>query len=197
MLGAAIDVGSQIKHVRMAFGRRKNGADRRAVNPRQHLEDEAGNGHQRPGVASRNRSLRVAGLDEINRHAHRGILLAAHGQGWRLVHADDLRRTLNAQPLAELGTRRAQVRLTRLRTPYEHNPGITVGPQEMQSSRNGYRRAVIAPHAVNSQGDSHSAQSEKEFCRIVVKTARSPEGVAPFLTRENYSPLALATFLPR
>jgi hypothetical protein len=65
---------------------------------------------------------------------------------------------MDAETLSEFGKCRTQMRFDSFRTPDKNYSGFTVGPQKMQGGRYGHRRAVIAPHAVNSEGDSHSAQ---------------------------------------
>jgi hypothetical protein len=78
--------------------RRQNGADRRAVDAGQHLEDEAGNGHQRAGIARRNTGIRLALLDQIDRDPHRRVFLGAQRQRRRLIHGDHFRGMANGNP---------------------------------------------------------------------------------------------------
>jgi hypothetical protein len=144
--------------VGLAAHRRQRAADRRAIDAGEGLQDEAGDRHQRAGVAGGHGSLGLALLDEIDRHAHRRILLVAHGERRRLVHANDFGGTLDAQTLAELGERRPQVRLDGLRATDQHDAGIAIGAENAgrpERSPKGRDR----PHAVNGQGDSHSART--------------------------------------
>jgi hypothetical protein len=80
----------------LATQRRQGAADRRTIDPGQRLEHKPGDRHQRPGIARRHRSLSLARLDEIHSHPHRRILLVAHGQRGRFVHANHFGGTLDA-----------------------------------------------------------------------------------------------------
>ncbi|GLT21522.1 hypothetical protein GCM10007933_09740 [Zoogloea oryzae] len=70
---------------------------------------------------------------------------------------------MHAQALTEFLERATQMRLNGLRATDQENSGIAISAQKMQRGRNRYRRAVIAPHAVNGQGDSHSALNGEKW----------------------------------
>ena len=153
MLGRAIDVGAEIEHIAAAARRRQDGRDRGPVDARQHLQHEAGDRHQGAGVAGRDRGLGVAGLDQIDRHPHRRVLLAAQRVGRRLVHFDDLAGHLHAQAVTELGQQRRHERLQRIGTADQNGRGIGIGPQVGRRGRHRDRRAVVAAHAVDGNRD--------------------------------------------
>jgi hypothetical protein len=126
-----------------------DGADRRAVDAGQHLEDEAGNRHQRPGVARRYTGILPRRLDQIDRHPHRRVLLVAQGQRRRIIHGHHFGGTLERQALAEFGGR-PQVRLECLGKPDQDDTGRDRSRRNA-GRRARSRRAVIAPHAVDRQ----------------------------------------------
>ena len=91
MLRSAIDIGTEIQHVRVAIDRRQRRTDRRPVNTRQHLEHEAGNRHERTGIAGGHTGVGITGLDLVDGDPHRRIFLVAQGKRRRLVHANNFR----------------------------------------------------------------------------------------------------------
>ena len=92
LLRRAIDVGAEVEHRRHAFLGRQLRGDRRPVDARQRLQHEARDRHQRAGVARGHAGLRGAVLDQVDRHAHRRVLLVAQRERRRLVHLDDFGR---------------------------------------------------------------------------------------------------------
>ena len=85
----AVGVSAKVEHHRVTRGRRYGGDDCRTIDARHHAEHEPGSGEQGAGVAGGNAGRRVALLDEVDRDAHRRVLLAAEGILRPLVHADD------------------------------------------------------------------------------------------------------------
>ena len=70
MLGRAVDVGAQVEHVDLAFHGGQYAGDGGTVYPRQGLEHEARNRHQRAGIAGADAGVRFAALDQIDGDAH-------------------------------------------------------------------------------------------------------------------------------
>ena len=70
-----------------------------------------------------------------------------------------------------------------LALPDQHHADVRVPPQQIQGGRDRHPGAVVAPHAVDCDRDVHRAG----------RAARPSDEDA----RRGYSPLALATFLPR
>ena len=113
---------------------------------RQRLQDELGDRHQRAGVAGRDRGLRMAVLDLLDRHAHGRILFAAQRNLHRVVHGHHLAGghhggALVHEPLQGLGQ--------------AHQQQVHVGMplQQAPAGRQGDGGTVVAAHAVNGKGD--------------------------------------------
>jgi hypothetical protein len=60
VLGTAIDIGAQVEQLAVAFLRRNRRHHRRPINPRQGLEHETRQRHQRPGIAGTDTGLGLA-----------------------------------------------------------------------------------------------------------------------------------------
>ena len=70
VLGGAVHVRAQVEHMRAAAHRGKRGDDRRAVYAGQRGQHETRRGHECAGVACADAGLRLATLDQVDRHAH-------------------------------------------------------------------------------------------------------------------------------
>jgi len=67
----------------------------RTVNPFEPLEDKHACRHGGAGIAGTHHGLCLAAFHEIKGDADRGILLAPHGVGCSIVHADHLAGVVN------------------------------------------------------------------------------------------------------
>ena len=112
--------------------------------------------------------MRLAAFHQIDRDAHRRVLLVAQRERGRLVHADQLARRVHAQARAGRRGVRRELGLDRIARADQHDVGI--GNTGLELERRGHRDmgAVIAAHAVDREGDQRA-----------------------------YSPFARTTFLPR
>ena len=158
MFGRAIDIGAHVEHQRVAHARRHHAGNGWTVDARQGFQDEAGRRHQRASITRRHAGIGLARLDEIDGHAHRGILLAAQGQRWRLVHGHHLAGVTHDQAWADPGPARLELRRNDVLRPDQDH--IQVGMTRKATDRRGNRDmgAVVAPHDINGDSDiSHAA----------------------------------------
>ncbi len=98
LLGRRLRVGAEVQHVDGTRLGRNLGYDRRAIDAGQHLENELCRGHQGAGVAGTDTRIRRPVFDEVDRHAHGRVFLAAQRIRRRLRHGDDFAGVLHAQP---------------------------------------------------------------------------------------------------
>ena len=147
VLGRAINVGPQIEHrggAPLVIGHL--GCNRRAVDTIQRFQQVARNGHQRARIPRRHSCRSRAILDLLNGHAHGGILLPAQRHFHGIVHADDLAGR-------DHGRAFVRERFQTLWLPHEQQMGVGMGIEKLAARRQRDAGAVVAPHAVNCQGD--------------------------------------------
>ena len=161
LLGRAVDVGAQVQHRGLALLRRQLRSDRRTVDAGQRLEHEASDGHQCAGIAGGYAGLRRPVLDQVDRDAHRRILLLAQRVRRRLVHRDDFTGRVDRHAIAR---RRAGPRQRlgqrRLQSDQDH---ARVGRvlEELERCRDGDREAGVASHRINGNRDGQGHVGKK------------------------------------
>src|ERR1035437_737308 len=193
MLGRAVDVGGQVEHIDLAFHGWQYAGDGGTVYPRQSLEHEARNSHQRTGIAGADAGVRFSVLDQIDGDAHGRVLLAAQCRGERLVHAHRLARMMHAQVRARRGVPRTQLGFYRVVQTDQNDIAMRMRLLEVESSGNSNAGPVIAPHAIDGYRGVHLVAA------VLKPACGRANGCAARLqcARRAYSPLDLTIFLPR
>jgi hypothetical protein len=116
-----------------------------------------------PVFPGRDTGIRLALFDQIDRHAHRRILLGAQRYRRRLVHGDHFTGMANNdttnghvadQRSSMLSAGRPGSRARRLIT------------HELERRRNGHPGTVVPTHAVNGDGNSHRWQTKEKAGRL-------------------------------
>ena len=171
----------------MPADRRHDCADRRTVNAGQGFQHETRNRHQRAGIAGRNAGIGFAFLDQIDRHAHRRILLVAQRQRRHFIHADDFTGMVDAHPGFVRFGKQYPNPVFKTDKNDLHIPLLT---QEFQCGRHGDDGTMIPAHAIDGDGNCHPEKSKR-------KGRESPLRESACQFRKPYSFTPLATFLPR
>jgi hypothetical protein len=95
-----VDVGAHVEQRAFAGLGRKGGDDRRTLDAGQTPEHEQPARHHRARVAGGHDCVGLAGLAQIEAHAHRRLLLLLHRHRRRVVHGDDFGRVADRDLLA-------------------------------------------------------------------------------------------------
>ncbi len=141
--------------VTIALLRRQLRCDRRTIDAGQRLQHEARDRHQRAGVAGRHAGLRITVLDEVDRDAHRRVLLAAQSVRRRLVHRHDLACRMHDDALHQRRRRLGERAANRVLETHEDHARVRRGGEEIERRGNRHRRAVVPSHGVDCDRDGH------------------------------------------
>ena len=193
MLGSAIRARTEIEHVGLPRQRREHGDERGPIDAGERPQHEVRGGHQRAGIPSAHRGVRLAALHEVDRHSHRRVLLAFHRRRRLLVHPHDLARMPHANARRGWGTVAAQLRFDRFAQADEDHRCLGIRFEKAERSGNDHGRTMVAAHAIDRQRDL--------ACRhrsAVVDAARPlPLSRRIHAGAMRQSLLVLTTFLPR
>jgi hypothetical protein len=159
VLGRRVHVGAEVEDVRAALRRGQDGGDRGPVDSGECLEDEAGDGHERAGIARAHAGARRAVAHEVDRDAHRRILLRPQRGGEALVHLDHFGGVLYREPRAGARPQPGELALDGFLAPDQHARGGRIAPQQGERRGHGDLRPVIPSHAVDSDRDVHAQPS--------------------------------------
>ena len=150
VMGFAVDVRAQVEHIgRAALHVRQDRADGRTVDVGHGLEHVARDRHQGAGVASRDAGAGLAVLDQFDRDAHRGILLAAQGHFDRIVHGHHFGGVAHHDTRIVCGMVLLEFSAHLVFQADEDQLGVRFVLEECERCRDRHRGAVISAHAVN------------------------------------------------
>jgi hypothetical protein len=111
-------------------------ADGRTVHTGHGLEHIARQGHQGAGISGRDASLGLAFLDQLDRHAHRGILLLAQSDFDRVVHGHHFGRMVHGQARIAVGLVALQFGADLVFQADEDQPGLRLASCKSEGGRN-------------------------------------------------------------
>jgi hypothetical protein len=105
--------------------------------------------------------VRLAALNEIDRNAHRRILLVAQRLRRRLVHRDDFGRVVHAQARSRRRAPGRELGLERVAHADQHHVNLGHARLELERSRDRHMGAVVAAHAIDRDGDQCGYSSSR------------------------------------
>ena len=153
MIGLRADRGAHVEHDGVALERRPKPGDRRTLDARHGVEVELRHRHQRAGVSSRDRDVRIPLLHGVEREPHRGLPAALpQGLAWLRVHLDH-----------DIGVHDARSRLEPIALLHQRPDGTLVAEKDELAlgmarerklgARDDDSRTEVAPHSIERNSD--------------------------------------------
>ena len=178
----AVGVGAEVEHHGVAARRGHGRDDGGTVDARHHAEHETGGCEQRAGIAGRHARRRLALFDEVDRDAHRRVLLAAERVLRTLVHGDDFGRLDETTAVVvECG---AEQRTHDFAATDDDQSQVGCGREDIECRGNGDFSAVVTAHRVHGYGQAGGhARARRD--RITPGLRRQPASRSPSCRGRN------------
>ena len=161
VLRRAIGVGPQVECVDLPDAGWQDRADGRPVDPGKRLQHELCRAHERPGVSRAHARVRPPLLHQVDRNAHRRVLLGPDRGAHVLVHADHLRSRDDGEAIARRAAMARNLHLERLGQTNDEQLRVGVRFEEVDAGGNGDRGTVVPAHRIHGDDDLHCGRERR------------------------------------
>ena len=153
VVSRAVDIGTEVEHMRVTMDRRDGGADRWTIDAGYGLEHELGHTDQRAGITGTDHGLRLAFVQQVDRNPHGRVFFLANSQPRIVVHFHHLGGMVNAQTIIQRDIQLRSSGLQPFAVSGKDQRQVVVLFEYLLCRRQGDFRAEVSPHCIDGNSN--------------------------------------------